>query len=109
MIEVKTTKGASTFTCNGSPLELIDDVLHVILCMYEGIKKQDEFLGMLVKNMITEAVEKGIVFDGEHVQEVSNVPRQKQNTEDTMREAIDHFNDAIDKMLDQSQESLKNK
>lgn len=109
MIEVKTTKGASTFTGNGSPLELIDDALHVILCMYEGMKKQDEFLGMLVKNVITEAVAKGIVFDGEHVQEVIDVSSQEQNTKDAMREAVDHFNDAIDKMVDQFQASLKNK
>ena len=109
MIEVKTTNGATEFKGSGSPLELIDDALHAIQSMYEGMKKNDELLGMLVKNVITEAVAKGVVFDGEHVAEVINVPRQKQNTEDAMREAVDHFNDAIDKMVDQFQESLKNK
>ena len=73
------------------------------------MKKENELLGMLVKNVIAEAVAKGVVFDGEHVAVVINVPRQKQNTEDAMHEAVDHFNDAIDKMVDQFQESLKNK
>lgn len=108
MIEIRTTKGASTFTGNGSPLELIDDALHVIQCMYEGMKNKDEFLGMLVKNMITESVAKGIVFDGEHVEEVIDMSGQEQNTKDALREAVHSFSDAIDKMLDQSQESLKN-
>lgn len=109
MIEVKTTNGVSNFTGNGSPLELIDDALHVIQCMYEGMKNKDEFLGMLVKNMITEAVAKGIVFDGKHVEGVIDMSGQEPDTKEALREAVHSFSDAIDKMLDQSQESLKNK
>lgn len=109
MIEIKTTNRATQFKASGSPLELIDDALHVIRAMYDGMKKEDELLGMLVKNVIIEAVAKGIVFDDEHVAEVIDMKGQEQSTKDAMREAVHNFNDAIDKMVDQFQESLKNK
>ena len=109
MIEVKTTNGATEFKGSGSPLELIDDALHAIQSMYEGMKKNDELLGMLVKNVIIEAVAKGIVFDGKHTKKVIDMSGQEPDTKEAMREAVDHFNDAIDKMADQFRESLKNK